>query len=163
MRWVRGDQCGGGRAKRCVPNVRPSASWSPSKGQTTVWKQVTREKIFQTYIFSCRVKNACRQYQHYFCVSGQFSVTVTTSSVLCSLFLTNLKGKKIYDYYFFKILPFFPSQIFPDPGHFLSPEETYISVAEVEYGIQIHKPENDHHKKKEKGNGVHKVWLIVAS
>ncbi|XP_060785125.1 interleukin-10 receptor subunit beta-like isoform X2 [Neoarius graeffei] len=46
--------------------------------------------------------------------------------------------------------------IFPDPGHFLSPEETYISVAEVEYGIQIHKPENDHHKKKEKGNGVHK-------
>ncbi|MCJ8732186.1 hypothetical protein PDJAM_G00208340 [Pangasius djambal] len=42
------------------------------------------------------------------------------------------------------------------PGYFLSPEETCISVAEVEYGIQIHKPKDHPHKKKEKGNGLYK-------
>ncbi|MCI4378060.1 hypothetical protein PGIGA_G00211380 [Pangasianodon gigas] len=42
------------------------------------------------------------------------------------------------------------------PGYFLSPEETCISVADVEYGIQIHKPKDHPHKKKEKENGLYK-------
>ncbi|KAF4086710.1 hypothetical protein AMELA_G00087430 [Ameiurus melas] len=42
------------------------------------------------------------------------------------------------------------------PIYFLTPEETCISVAQVEYGIQIHKPKDHQHKKKEKGNGLYK-------
>nr|UOI84936.1 cytokine receptor family member b1 [Ictalurus punctatus] len=78
-------------------------------------------------------------------------------SVLVGLCLLSLIFSLIYTGFLCKSNVRLPKALIVyGPSYFLSPEETCISVAEVEYGIQIHKPKDHQHKKKEKGNGLYK-------
>lgn len=115
-------------------------------------KQIFQENVLLCLVFSRSVKSVC--------VGGTSAFSKFSASMLrvfaLSLSLPFFLSKPAHNLQSFFLYPFgFPQQIAVVPGYFVSPEEMSVSVAEVEYGVQIHKPK--HHEQEKTGNGLFKV------
>ncbi|KAK2850401.1 hypothetical protein Q7C36_009184 [Tachysurus vachellii] len=87
---------------------------------------------------------------------GAFLTACVASSVLVGLSFLTFMFFLVYTGFLCKPNIRLPKALILVPGYFLSPEEPFISVAELENNIQIQKPEDHQHKKKKKGKDLHK-------
>ncbi|GAA6099327.1 cytokine receptor family member b1 isoform X1 [Tachysurus ichikawai] len=87
---------------------------------------------------------------------GAFLTACVANSVLVGLSFLTFMFFLVYTGFLCKPNIRLPKALILVPGYFLSPEEPFISVAELENNIQIQKPEDHQHKKKKKGKDLHK-------